>query len=298
VTFFKRLFAPVAALLALASAPAAEAKALHAAGPALWAVSDADTTIYLFGTIHLLPQNYQWRTAKFDHAVTSSQQLMIETIVDQKNPGKMMGTLAGMGFAKGLPPLSQRVSPDKQAALATAIQKSGVPGPVFDQMKTWTAAVILLGVQYRELGLKGVEGVETVLRDNFTGAGKPVGELETNVEQLSFFDQLPEDSQRMLLEGSIEQPAQANEEFAAMLKAWARGDVEAISRTFDQELAASPELKNALIKQRNANWSKWIERRMAEPGAIMIAVGAGHLAGPESVISLLKKDGYRVDRLQ
>ena len=83
-----------------------------------------------------------------------------------------------------------------------------------------------------------------------------------------------------------------------MLKAWAKGDVEQISRTFDQELTGSPELKDALIKRRNASWSKWIEQRMTQPGAVMIAVGAGHLAGPDSVISLLKRDGYRVTRLQ
>jgi uncharacterized protein YbaP (TraB family) len=57
-------------------------------------------------------------------------------------------------------------------------------------------------------------------------------------------------------------------------------------------------LKHALIEQRNANWSRWIEQRMSQPGAIMIAVGAGHLAGKDSVIDMLKKSGYQVRRLQ
>ena len=83
-----------------------------------------------------------------------------------------------------------------------------------------------------------------------------------------------------------------------MLSAWARGDVDAIAATFNHDLSGSPELKQALIKQRNANWSKWIEQRMTQPGAIMIAVGAGHLAGPDSVIALLERDGYRVRRVQ
>ena len=83
-----------------------------------------------------------------------------------------------------------------------------------------------------------------------------------------------------------------------MLTAWSRGDVQAIARTFNRDLAGSPELAQALIKQRNANWSKWIEQRMAQPGAIMIAVGAGHLAGNDSVIELLQRDGYRVRRVQ
>ena len=298
MTFLKRLFAPIAALLALTGASAIQARPLQAASPALWAVSDADTTIYLFGTIHVLPENYQWRTEKFNDAIARSQQLMLETIVDQSNPQQLMSTFAGMGFAKGLPPLTERVAADKRAALTTAMQRCGLQGKYVDQMKTWAAAFMLLNCQFRDLGVTGTEGVENVLREHFIGSGKPIGELESNALQLSFFDKLPEPDQRALLEGSIEQPADMSKEFDSMLKAWAKGDVEQISRTFDQELTGSPELKDVLIKRRNANWSKWIEQRMAQPGAVMIAVGAGHLAGPDSVISLLKKDGYRVTRLQ
>ena len=152
--------------------------------------------------------------------------------------------------------------------------------------------------QYRAMGLKGQEGVKMVLRSAFTGQGKPIGELESNVEQLGFFDKLPETAQRQLLEGAIDQSKDTQVEFNQMLNAWARGDVKGIARTFDQDLAASPALAQALIKTRNANWKSWIEQRMSQPGSIMVAVGAGHLAGKDSVIDLLKRDGYRVRRLQ
>src|SRR3954469_23778699 len=114
-----RLFAPVAALLAFGSSAATAAPA--AARPALWAVSDSDTTVYLFGTIHLLPDNFQWRTAKFDQAMASSQQLVVETIVDDKDPTKIMSAMASLAFnAPNLPPLIDRVTPDKRPALAEA----------------------------------------------------------------------------------------------------------------------------------------------------------------------------------
>ena len=87
-------------------------------------------------------------------------------------------------------------------------------------------------------------------------------------------------------------------EFGGMLSAWTRGDVVGIANTFDRDLSTSPALRDSLIRQRNANWSKWIEHRMTQPGAVMIAVGAGHLAGPYSVLELLRKDGYKVRRLQ
>jgi len=277
---------------------AAQAKAPQAPHPALWAVADADTTVYLFGTIHLLPEKYHWRTPAFDQAVDGSQELVVETIVDEKNPQKMMSALAGLAFSKGLPPIADRVPPAKRPALEDAIRKSGIPRPAFDQMETWAAAFMLLGNQFKDVGLKGEEGVERVLRDNFSSKGKPVGELETNVEQLGFFDKLPESAQRDLLEGAIDQPANFKDEFDQMLGAWSRGDVSAIARSFNRDLSASPDLKEALIARRNANWSRWIEQRMAQPGAIMIAVGAGHLAGKDSVIDMLKKGGYHVRRLQ
>ena len=276
----------------------AQAKVPRVAHPALWEVSDPDTTIYLFGTIHLLPENYQWRTPKFNQAMERSQKLVVETIVDDKNPTKLMTAMAAIGFAKGLPPISERVSPDKRAALAAAIKRSGIPPAVFDQMKTWTAGFTLLSVQFRDMGLKGKDGVEAVLRDSFATKGKPIGELETNIEQLGFFDTLPEKAQRALLEGALDEQNGMDAEFAGMLDAWAKGDVNGIARTFDRDLAASPELQQALIRQRNANWTKWIRERMAEPGSLMVAVGAGHLAGKESVIEMLKRQGLRVRQIQ
>ena len=295
-SFVSRIFAAFSIPLLLGAAPL-QAKAPQA-HPALWELSDPDTTIYLFGTIHLLPEKYQWRTAALDRAVSGSQELVVETIVDDKNPQKMMQALAGLAFSKGLPPVADRVPPEKRAALDAAIVKSGMPRQALDQMETWAVAFMLLGNQFKDMGLKGQEGVEKVLRDSFSTSGKPIGELETNVEQLGFFDKLPEKAQRDLLESAIDTPKSFNAEFDQMLGAWARGDVNGIARTFNRDLGSSPELKKALIEQRNANWSRWIEQRMAQPGSILIAVGAGHLAGKDSVISKLKRDGYRVRRLQ
>ena len=298
----KTLFRRVAVALGLAGfiigAPAA-ARPPQSARPALWQVSDPDTTIYLFGTIHLLPDNLQWRTPKIDEAVQRSQQLIVETIVDEKDPTKLMSAMASLAFnTPNLPPLAMRVPPEKRPALAEAVKKSGFPPQALDRMETWAAAFILLGNQFRDMGLKGNEGVEAVLRGSFTSEGKPIGELETNLQQLSFFDKLPEKAQLALLEGALDQPAEADKDFNGMLHAWTSGDVNGIARTFDRDLAASPDLEQALIYRRNANWSRWIEQRMTQPGTIMIAVGAGHLAGRDSVIAMLQRDGYRVRRVE
>ena len=296
-SMFRRI---VGALLAgsLAGCATVPPPATATGRPALWQVADKDTTVYLFGTIHLLPANYAWRTAAFDQAVAGSQGLIVETIVDNSNPQALAGELARLGFREGLPPLASRVAPEKRALLEAAIAKTGIPRPAYDRMETWAAAFMLLGIQFKDLGLSGDAGVETVLRSAFTKAGKPVGQLETNGEQLGMFDTLPESAQRALLEGAIDDPKAMNAQFQTMINAWTRGDVAAIAESFNADLSGSPELREALLRRRNANWTRWIERRMATPGSVLVAVGAGHLAGSDSVVAMLQKDGYRVRRVQ
>jgi len=298
----KSIFRRIASALGLAGlliATPSLAKAPQVAHPALWEVSDADTTIYLFGTIHLLPANYQWRSAKFNDAVESSQQLMVEVIVDLDHPETLAGTFAQMAVSPTpLPPILDRVSPSKRPALQAALAKIGANPAQLGRVKTWAVAFQLLGLQFTQIGLVGKEGPETVLRKQFTAEHKQIGQLETIGQQLSFFDTLPESAQQALLEGTLEDPHAMEVEFGGMLRAWAKGDVKGIANSFDKDLAGSPELQRNLILKRNANWSKWIEQRMAQPGKIMIAVGAGHLAGKDSVIAQLQRDGFRVRRLQ
>ena len=296
-SLFRRAFAAFGLASLLIGSPVA-ARTPKSAQPALWEVSDADTTIYLFVTIHHLPEHLQLRTAKFDQALNSSQQLVVETIVDQQHPESVQAAEFSLGFQKGLPPIAQRVPAGKVPQLRAAIAKTGIPEAYFDQMKTWLAAIQLLGVQFRTMGLKGSDGPEEILRQQFLSEKKPIGQLETNSEQFGYFDRLPEKAQRTLLDGAIEPQTGMDKEYNGMLASWSRGDVKEIASTFNHDLADSPDLKQSLLEQRNANWAKWIEQRLGQPGTIMVAVGAGHLAGSDSVVARLQKDGYRVRRLQ
>ena len=283
----------------LAGSLVAPAAAAEKARPALWSVSDPDTTIYLFGTFHMLPKDYRWQSRAIEKAVAKSDELVIETIVDTKRPEQLAAALAKVGFAQGLLPLASRINPALRPQLATAIAATGVPPAYFDRMKTWAAAFTIVGTQFKALGLEGDAGVEPILRASFEAKGKPVGQLETNGEQLAFFDTLSQPAQRAFLEGTITEPGKMRAEFDAMLKSWATGDVAGIARSFNADLAESDELRTALLSRRNANWTRWIEKRLAEkPGTLMVAVGAGHLAGEQSVIDLLKTQGYSVKRVQ
>ncbi len=298
MNWIKRGFAALGMAAAASCTTAPQTAETGVAKPALWHVSDPDTNIYLFGTFHLLPQDYRWESPAISDAVAKSGQLYVETLIDDKHPEKLAAELGRVGFGDNLPPLANRIDPTLRPQLATAIKASGIPAGYFDKMKTWAAAFTLVGTQFKSLGLKGEAGVEPALRREFESAGKPVGQLETNSEQLGFFDTLSQPAQRNFLEGAISEPEKMRGEFGNMLKSWSSGDVDGIARSFNADLADSPELRAALLSRRNANWTRWIEQRLQQPGTVMVAVGAGHLAGDESVLKMLETQGYKVTRVQ
>ncbi|HVF36391.1 MAG TPA: TraB/GumN family protein [Sphingomicrobium sp.] len=296
---FKRIARSLACLGALAAGACASTPAIEprAARPALWKVADADTTIYLFGTIHLLPPGTQWRSPTLDQAAAAADTLVIETVIDEANPPAMIGELFKLAVSPGLPPLAERVDPKKRDALNAAVATSGIPAASFDKLETWAAAFLLLGVQFKDLGLHPGSGVESALKKQFTESGRPIGELETTADQLGVFDKLPEAAQRKFLEGVLDSPKDMKQQFDGMLKAWSRGDVAAIAKTFNAEMD-EPELMDALLARRNVNWVRWVQGRMAQPGTVLMAVGAGHLAGDKSVVAMLQRQGMKVTRVQ
>ena len=284
-----------AALLLTACASAAPAPA--PAKPALWKLADDDTTIYLFGTIHALPPAYKWRDATLDSAFAKADTLVLEAILDP-DPVKSSALLLGMGRTAGLPPLIDRVPEAKRATLASLIARSKLPIAFLNGMETWSAALMLVGVSLGDLGIGPDEGVEHKLEAEFRAAGKPVDGLETAAQQLGYFDALSEEGQREFLLTLLDDPKKAKEDFNKMLTAWSKGDEAGIAASFDDEIELSPRLREILLIKRNATWAEWLAKRLNKPGTVLVAVGAGHLAGPSSVRTMLAARGYKVERVQ
>jgi uncharacterized protein len=264
--------------------------------PALWKLADADTTIYLFGTIHLLPEGLDWRTPVLAQAIAESDALVLETVLEDQM--KAAQAMMAAGISPGQPPILERVPAERRDALAEVIETSGVPMALLDRMETWAAGLTLLAVSFQQLGLDPELGVEKGLTGSYKAADKPVTGLETVEEQFGFFDNLSEESQRLFLASVADDASNAKKEFAAMLDAWTAGDTEAIARTFDDEASMSPELREVLMTKRNAAWADWLAKRLEQPGTVMVAVGAGHLAGRDSVQAMLAQKGLETQRVQ
>jgi len=156
--------------------------------------------------------------------------------------------------------------------------------------------VTLAQVLFQRAGLNPELGVERSLTASFEG--KPMSGLETVEQQFGFFDSLPEEAQRAFLEGVLESPEEIRGQFDQMLRAWSSGDTRAIGRTFNEDTTMSANLREILLTRRNARWAEWVQQRLARPGTVFVAVGAGHLAGEDSVQDYLRQRGLRAQRVQ
>lgn len=268
-----------------------------AEGPAMWRIADEDTVIYLFGTIHVLPTGFVWRTPAIDAALGESDELVLETVLSGE-PGEAAMLLLQYGVSPNLPPIAERLPAEDRPTLEAMIARGRVPESLLNGLESWAAALMLVGVTLNDLGVNPENGVESQIEQRFRLAGKRVSGLETPAGQFGYFDTLSEDAQRFFLGTIIQEPEAVRADFAEMLEAWRIGDEAAIGASFDDDLVLSEELRLALLTRRNAAWARQIAARLGDPGTVFVAVGAGHLVGQDSVQHFLSRRGITAIRVQ
>lgn len=285
----------LASLLAAFAAPAVAQAPLPNVSPAIWAVKDADTTIYLFGTVHALDGKQDWFNDEVKTAYDASQELVFEAIMPE--PQAAMAKVTALGQDPTGRTLPGRLKPETAKLLVSELTKLGVPGTALDRFEPWFAAMMIANLTMRKLGMSPESGVEELLRTAARKDGKPVGEVESFDWQMNLFDSLPEDLQVAMLSDSLESMDEAEKVMGQMVSTWSRGDIDGLSKIMNESMVETPALGKILLADRNARWAEWIEQRLQKPGTVFMAVGAGHLGGAESVQAMLGKRGIESVRL-
>ncbi len=265
-------------------------------GPALWKVADEDTTIYLFGTVHALPDGTDWHRGALADALASAQVLVTEV-----EAGKLLDPASQQAFLTRatLPPdqtLRAMLDADQRATLEAALTKLGMPVAALDRVEPWFAAMTLAAIPLLKAGYKMDQGVEMAIEGKLP-ATTPREALETVDGQLTLFDTMPMPMQIVYLTSVAKQVDQVADGMNGMVDAWKRGDADKLAELMNAQID-DPALAERLLYARNREWAKWVRARLATPGTVFMAVGAGHLAGQNSVQDYLAKDGIAVSRAQ
>ena len=288
----QRLLTLCFGLLAVLLGPASPSA--HAE-PAMWVIRDADSTIYLIGAMHLLKHDAEWNAEKVKKTVHESTELWLEN-AEFDNQAAIAPLMQKLGLDPEHP-LSTKLNDEQKKKLAKVTSTYGIPPATLEPLRPWLAGVVLAMSPILKAGYDPKAGVERVLSAQATAEGDKVRGFETAEEQFHLFADLSEEEQMQFLISTVDDLEKGLELLDELAKAWIDGDVDAIGRKSIEEVKTkAPAVYDKLIVRRNVAWAEKIERMLKGSGVQQIAVGAGHLAGPDSLQAQLAKRGIKVER--
>jgi len=264
------------------------------AGPALWVVRDADSTLYLFGTVHVLRPTTAWGSARVDAAFDSADQVWFE-ISNPDDQAAIMPLVQQHGISPDRP-LSSLLTEVEMTDLNAAATASGMSAAQMDVFRPWLAGLTLSVAPLIKAGYDPKSGVEQILKARADAAGKPVQGFETIDKQVGILAGMPEADQLSFLRSTLEAYDDATVELDRMVDAWAAGDVATLEAVAVDEMRdEAPAVYEALLVKRNTDWAGQIQTLLDGSGTAFIAVGAAHLAGDDSVQAILRQRGVTVE---
>ena len=294
--------------------------------PALWVLSDHDTTIYLLGTYHALPPGFEWRTPLLDRIMKSVDELVLETSDADMNGIKQYAQMIAImerPAAGKTASIAARLSPQAREKWALLGEKTGLGTQLLDEMPPLSLIFLLEGINAEMKDFEDSLGVETILTRDFNRMGKPIGSIEDSIEVLSnlmaideglWIASLDEDLrdwdgnqvETLFSNGAHFGNSSANRQpdvsgIAAdnpfySEHMWAKGFGDVDDMEFGQgELGRT--FRRVLLEDRNRAWSFWLADRLGRPGTLLVAVGSGHFGGTDSVLAMLRERGLEAKRI-
>jgi uncharacterized protein len=263
--------------------------------PAMWVIRDKDSTIYLIGTMHLLQHGTEWDSAKVKRAVTESTDLWLEVAnVDDEAAITPLVTQYGIDLENKL---SSKLSATQNEKLTKVAATYSVPLASLEILKPWVAVMMFSILPLQKAGFDPNAGIDRVLKAQAEAEGDKIHGFETAEQQIRFFAELPESEQISFLEETLDDAEKGVAQLEKLARAWIAGDNETLGNILVTEFKnEAPAVYEKFVVQRNIAWSQKIVEILKGSGVQQIAVGAAHLAGPDSLQVQLAKRGIKVER--
>lgn len=278
----------------LAPAACAKRAQIDTAAPALWVMKDKGADITFLGSIHLLPPALKWRTPAIDEAVKRAEVLVFEAPING-GMGESATAMDRLGRLKNGETLSKILTKDQWAQLEDAAWKVSFPAKNLEPFEPWMASVTLEVMGYVNKGFSPWAGVDMIIEGEAQKSGKRLAYFETVEEQLSYLAKVSRPIGVKMLMETIKGIQTKPDLVLDLLEAWAKGDPDALWTVASDSMDEIPEIEGALLTNRNKNWIAKIEEMAKTGKPHLVVVGAAHLAGPKSVIALLRAKGWKIE---
>jgi uncharacterized protein len=272
------------------------------AEPALWQIKGVHGTVYLFGSVHVMRKEVHWETPKVKDAFKSSSVLYLEiSDIDEDSVKAMQPLIMQLGLDIEHP-LSTKIPREDVDTLDAAIKKMGAPGEsAMEPMQPWMAYLTLSVLPAMQAGYDPGSGIDQVLAKEAKTDGKTIKGFETAEQQIHYLADFPVDQQVMMLHQALTDLPKSETEMNETVADWTHGDVDKIATLDNDEMTTKyPVLYDKLVLKRNIQFTDVIAGLLKDPatGTIFVTVGAGHLAGSDSVVKMLTNKGFTVTRIE
>jgi uncharacterized protein YbaP (TraB family) len=276
--------------------------------PAMWKIGGPNGRVFLFGSIHILPQGFVWRTPQLEAAINSAQQLVFEINIDEaKNPLLMMAMTAKFGMLPKGESLHRLLAPERRVQFDQVATSLGLSPARLYRMTPWLAAMTISSLWAQKQSLKPgqklnaeeqvrmVAGVDDQLWLWAKNAGKERGALETLELQLRVFADLTPDEQAAFLVVTLDELTKPRERVSNLMESWRTGNTAALEKELNSGMDRFPSLRRAILHDRHVRWIPQIEAMLNDGRTHVVIVGAAHMVGPDSVVAMLRAKGIRVE---
>ena len=268
----------------------------HAASP-VWAIRGAHNTVYLAGSVHLLPAEDAVLPPGFDRAYADSGRLVMELDLSKLDPLEAAGWMGEHGALPAGTTLRGILGEQRYARVSAVAAELGLSIELLDGQAPWVVGLELAELTYLHLGFDPQQGVEQQLVQRAQADGKSTAGLESLAEELGSLEALSSEDQLRLLDQTVSDLKQSQGEVQEVLRAWRHGDAATLSRLLAREYRSFPALYRPLVTMRNQRWLPQVEQLLREDRNAFVVVGALHLVGDGGLLELLRKDGFTAQQL-
>lgn len=279
----------IAAPIARAEDPAVP----ETATPAIWTVERGGKTLYLFGSIHLLPPQTKWTREEIDTARAAAQVFVFEAPLDQGGQAMLQFVEEG-GKLKNGQTLKDILPAELHGDVEKAAWTVQYPPKLLGPLRPWLAAVYLELYAYLKAGFSSYYGVDHVIEQEAKEAKAAFAYFESVEEQLSYFAKLDRKTEIAYLKATVKSVLAQPELPFELLNAWAQGRTDDLARLVDDGFKDVPKLREQLIVARNRKWLPKLRTMIASDKTHFVTVGVGHLVGRDSLVAMLRAKGYKV----
>jgi uncharacterized protein YbaP (TraB family) len=260
----------------------------------LWTIQTQSNTLYLLGSLHVLKQDAYPLAAAIGSAYADSRKVVFETDIAALQEPAVQAKMLQLGLYPEGQNLLQNLDGPTRQVLEKKMNAMGLPLEQFARFKPWFIALTLATLELQRLGFNPNLGLDVHFFTKARTDAKEIGFLEPAEFQLNLLGNMVKKDQIAFLNQTLKDLEVVNELAADLVKLWKAGNAKGLHELLFKSFKDYPDLYDRLLIQRNKKWVEEIETLMRENKNILFVVGAGHLVGPESVVDLLQKRGYKV----